>query len=341
MRSQDMLVALQAIALSMEEIRDSSLVRFPLRSGEQRDFAFSMHNTIVIFDQSVGFRALFATGAGRVRIFGSRADNSSICGGFFGPNLGKMRIQAHADCSVTFRVLVPSEPCTQIFVSTGTAESFRVGQTAEANATDSPQSNFCFWHLATGSRRFTTTTASMLPADNVHVIVPGRQAESLGRNPVFTTNDPVAFVGYHTSVPSAGRELIIRIDGDPSPDLPLIHAKIAAGSNPTVINQAKKARDPDRSPKSYAVSLNFGTLLLVIVTAALLIVVIALVVILTVANCRVPSKTANRRAESNQKLLAMYEDWGREGRGLGGVIDEGGIPVVLNQGTPFKIAPSF
>jgi hypothetical protein len=37
----------------------------------------------------------------------------------------------------------------------------------------------------------------------------------------------------------------------------------------------------------------------------------------------------------------MYADWGREGRGLGGFIDEGGIPVVLNQGTPFKIAPNL
>jgi hypothetical protein len=328
-----MLAALLIAAPCAEEIRTRSVVRLSLRSGERRDFSFPVPNTIVLFEETRGFRALFGTGQGRVDMIGSREDGSASSGSFFGSHVGRVRLYAPTDCEVSLIALVPPEPCSHIFVSSGTDEFFRIGPpTSDVNVSVRERATVCLWHVSGGRRRFMISVSSLMAGDALLAYPLGGDAEDIGSKLHIVSGDEVELIVFRASQLSYGRMVTLHIDGSQSPAIPLIHQRFDNGAKPALLRSTgpdTQPAAPDPTPRTYAVRLSFWGLGLIVVTLLLAAIVIVLFVVLIVATCRSPPAGAMRHGLHSSTAARDAELF----------CDD--TPKRLNQGDPFEDVANY
>jgi hypothetical protein len=324
---------------AMTKLTERRLIQLTLKPGEQRDYAFPVKDSAVIFRGSLGFRALVGTGPGRARQFGKIEDPSPVVGSFFGPNLGRLRIVAKEECHVVFYALIPpDDSCTGFYISTTTAP-FEISSQASANFTDAPGRAHCLWHIASDNRTYHITSDGLDVSDRMEMWLLNEKRETILGVGRVVSRGGIDFFYYRSdrnkTRNSAERKLRWEIEGVEAADVPRVGTGIAAGSRATVLGScgAQVAND-DRN--EFVVEFSLPTVILSVVAIGMLFIVIVVIVVFTNARCRTRStghaQFLARAGEAEAKLLSDSLYWTDEGSKL----DITGIPHALVQSIPFQ-----
>jgi hypothetical protein len=330
-----------AESASMIKLTERHLIQLTLKPGDRRDFAFPVKNSAVIFRGSFGFRALLGTGSGRVHQIGTIEERSPIIGGFFGPNLGKVRILAQEKCSVVFYALIPPDDnCSHFFIS-GTNAPFEIGSGASSNVTDEPGRAQCLWHIAPDNCTYMIESEGVKVSDRFESWALNRDRTTilgLGR---IESRGGIDFF-YYRGVDNERKRIRWIIEGEQAVDLPPMSVAIAAGSRAIALGPHGSQVAKLERGNEFAVDFSFTTMFLLVLTIGMLFIMIALIVILTIARCTTKSAEKLRQrarvGEAEEKLLSESSEWpAAPVIAIGGYNpDLKGIPVVLSEGPRFQ-----
>jgi hypothetical protein len=329
-----LLLALAGVLVSgRQSFTERAVIRLSFAAGSRRDFAFPVPNSAVVFERSEGFQALLGTGKGKVQQFGSVDSHSAAIGGFFGPKLGKIRIIAHANCTVVFYALVPPQPsCEVLFVATAGAAPFEIGDRPTSNVSNRAGLASCLWYVGPGTHEYHFTAEGLAPNDTIEAQPLGKPPESIVGRRGLVSSDGIDFFYYRSSGADRSRVFGVRRTGREIAGLPVVATSLLAGGSATAIKEARAVEKGDGVVLN--VKLSFTTIFLLILTGGMLAIMIVLLVLLMIARCTQPSAVRARQAaearQSHQTLLQGSAAWPfRTGEFLGRATELNGIPRVL------------
>jgi hypothetical protein len=274
-----------------------------------------------------------------------RRRRSAVVGGFFGRNLGKLRILAESNCRVAFYALIPPEKgCEHIYI-TGTTARFEIGNRSTSNVTDSPGHAHCLWHISPANRTYRLDGRGVLTTDRLEAWGLNKEATVLIGQGRFESRGGIDFF-YYRSTPDKienfdRRYISIEIQGEDFPEFPAVGAVFAAAAKEKVIGVMGGVPVSNSDGEGFSMNFSMVTLFLAIGALGLFMVVIVLIVMLTIRWCTEGAGARGKRREiaeqSTEKLLSKSSDWPQAPtisvNGNGTI----GIPLVLTQNSRFDL----